>query len=69
MTKVQKSIISTSVLSKYLGTVLMEKQSEAYDSMWSIVNNENGDLNLLQQLYDEHPNDFIDIVFLYRTQK
>ncbi len=47
----------------------MEKQSEAYDSMWSIVNNENGDLNLLQQLYDEHPNDFIDIVFLYRTQK
>lgn len=65
MTKVQKAINRQSLNNTYLGTLLMEEQSEAYDAMWKIANSGNADLNLLQQLYDEYPNDFINIVFFY----
>lgn len=65
MTKVQKNLKKAYLNNTYIGTILMEKQSEAYDAMWTIVNNGNANLDLLQQLYDQYPNDFINIVFFY----
>ncbi|WML34661.1 hypothetical protein [Clostridium sp. OS1-26] len=46
----------------------MEKQSEAYDTMWTIASSGNANLDLLQQLYDQYPNDFINIVFFYKMK-
>lgn len=68
MTKVQKNLKRAYLNNTYLGTILMEKQSEAYDTMWTIANSRNANLNLLQQLYDQYPNDFINIVFFYKMK-
>lgn len=68
MTKVQNNIKRAYLNNTYLGTILLEEQSEAYDAMWTIVNSGNANLDLLQQLYDQYPNDFINIVFFYRMK-
>lgn len=68
MTKVQKKLKKYSLNNTYVGTILMEEQSKAYDEMWSIAGSGNADLNSLQRLYDEYPNDFINIVFFYQIK-
>lgn len=55
-------------LDNYLGSIIYAKQSEAYDEMWNIANSQGADLELLQDLYDEYPSDFMTIVLLYHVE-
>lgn len=52
-----------------LSSIIYNVQSEAYDVMWNLARSKNANLNLLQKLYDEYPNDFTTIVNLYNVEK
>lgn len=68
MEKVKEDLVDFYSLDDYLASLLYKYQSEAYDEMWQIANKPGANLKLLQELYDEYPNDFMTIVLLYEVQ-
>ncbi|SNS41072.1 hypothetical protein SAMN05446037_1009129 [Anaerovirgula multivorans] len=68
MGKVKEGLADVYWLDDYLASLMYKYQSEAYDEMWKIANKSGVNLKLLQELYDEYPNDFMTIVLLYEVQ-
>ncbi|SCZ03003.1 hypothetical protein [Alkaliphilus peptidifermentans] len=68
MEKVKEDLADVYSIDSYLASLIYKYQSEAYDEMWKIANKSDANLKLLQQLYDDYPNDFMTIVLLYDIQ-
>jgi len=68
MKKVKEDLADIYELDNYLGSIIYKNQSEAYDNMWNIAKSSGAKLGLLQELYDEYPNDFMTIVLLYKVE-
>ncbi|SKC70403.1 hypothetical protein [Maledivibacter halophilus] len=68
MEKAKEDLSSTYEVDDYTASLIYKYQSEAYDEMWKIANKPKANLQLLQELYDEYPNDFMTIVLLYEVQ-
>ncbi|MCG8500998.1 MAG: hypothetical protein MJB12_11400 [Firmicutes bacterium] len=68
MEKVKNDLSGVYSLDNYLGSLIYKYQSDAYDKMWKIASASGAKLDLLQELYDEYPNDFSTIVLLYEVQ-
>ncbi len=69
MEKVKADIGNLYSLDNYLAALIYKYQSAAYDEMWKIANTSGANLKLLQDLYDDYPNDFMTIVLLYEVHQ
>lgn len=68
MQKVRESLSDVFAWSSQLGSVIYQKQAAAYDRMWQLAQTNGANLRLLQELYDQYPNDFITIVLVYSIE-
>jgi len=68
MQKVRENLSDVFVTNSLVGNVIYQKQAVAYDIMWQIAQTDGANINLLQELYDQYPNDFITIVLVYSME-
>lgn len=68
MDKADKNLKKLSILNDNTRSIILKNQSEAYDAIWNIINSGNANVQLMQNLYDLYPNDFVTILFYYKMK-
>lgn len=65
MEQAEKNLRKYSIMNDNTRSIILQMESEAYDAMWDAVNSGNADKQLMQNLYDQYPDDFMTIMFYY----
>lgn len=68
MQKVRDNLSDVFAWNSLVGNVIYQKQAAAYDRMWQLAQTDGANVRLLQELYDQYPNDFITIVLVYNME-
>jgi len=68
MQKVRENLNDVFAWNSLVGNVIYQKQAVAYDRMWQLARTDGSNIWLLQELYDQYPNDFITIVLVYNME-